>query len=95
MVFSNWRDQWTLGPSKTFPDQQRIGISIVSSHENLNNERKHKEFENWIYVYFRFGMNDFDSLEDTPWTVNGWNLQNDTIYNWKWSEPNLHGCVPC
>ena len=61
----------------------------MSSHENLNNERKHEEFENWIYVYFRFGMNDFDSLEGTPWTVNGWNLQNDpfTIEN---DLPNLH-----
>ena len=29
-------------------------------------------------------------LWNTPWKINGWNLQPSPIYKAKWSEPNLH-----
>ena len=29
----------------------------------------------------------------TPWTINGWNLQNHPFYKGEWSEPNLQGIM--
>ena len=42
---------------------------------------------------FLFGW--FGGKKDTPWKMNGWNLQPSPIWKGKWSEPNLHHYGPC
>ena len=43
-----------------------------------------------VYIYRHVNINLGHMYVNTPWKINGWNLQPSPIWKGTWSEPNLH-----
>ena len=71
------------------------GISMVRMKImkwSVKCRRKLKAVSSQVYhvTHLPLYTGKFDNLTDTPWKINGWNLQMTHFFESTWSKPNLH-----